>query len=207
MLIIASKKCMVKRTTIEDLGISKLTKSSMVMKLEENDAVVSAQIINQNDEDKNVCVITTTGRGIKYPLSQISVVGKNAAGVKNTGADEDIAALFVDHQNKEFACIAANQGFKRLKINDISLGARTNSPKFILSQIKSNPIVVINAFAVSQSDLISYVDATNQLATFKASEVPIGSTDTRVSSVTDHVIFEANSLVPIITKTKTLFES
>jgi topoisomerase-4 subunit A len=175
------------------------------MKLDADDIVVGAELTTSNDEKNDVCVFTTTGRALKYPVNLIPVVGKNASGVKNTNAEEHIAAVFVDFKTKEFACVIANNGCKRIKLNDIPSGNRTNSPKYILSQVKSNPIAVINAFGVNSNDLINYVDASNILAYIKASDVTIGTTESRVSAISNHTMQNAN-LCTDINKTKNIFE-
>jgi topoisomerase-4 subunit A len=159
-LVIASRKGMIKRTLIKDLGISKLTKISTVMNLDEGD-LVSSCVISNTIEDPNqmLGVITKYGMGLFYPTNQISIVSKNAAGVKNVSLrdDDEVSAIFIEDSKKEFVLIACIQGMKRIRREMISIGNRTNVGKSLISQIKSHPIEVLNAFQVNMNELINNV--------------------------------------------------
>jgi topoisomerase-4 subunit A len=161
-LIIATKCGMIKRTLVKDLNISKLTKISTCMKLDENDTVVSCCISStDNNLNELLGVITQNGVGLYYPTSQISVVGKNAAGVKNVSLrdDDNVVAIFVDDPKNEFILIAAVQGMKRIRRDLITVGNRGNVGKSLISQIKSNPIVVLNAFQTNMNETINNINS------------------------------------------------
>jgi topoisomerase-4 subunit A len=157
-LIIASRKGMIKRTLIKDLGISKLTKISTVMNLDEGDLIASC-VISEKVDDANemLGVVTKYGMSLFYPSNQISVVSRNAAGVKNVSLrdDDEVSAIFVDDQTREFVLLACMQGMKRIRRELIIIGNRTNQGKSSISQIKSNPIKVLNAFPVNMNEMIN----------------------------------------------------
>jgi topoisomerase-4 subunit A len=50
ILVIATKEGSIKRTKVSDLGISKLTKISTVMGLDENDSLVSCLVTEDNEQ-------------------------------------------------------------------------------------------------------------------------------------------------------------
>jgi topoisomerase-4 subunit A len=161
-LIIATKKGMIKRTLIKDLNITKFAKISTIMNLDEGDEIISCVISsNSTNENEMVGVITKLGMGVKYPTSQINVVGRGAAGVKNVSLrdNDEVASIFIDDNKLDFVLIASNQGSKRIHRDQLPIGNRTNVGKSLISQIKSNPIMVISAFEVNMNDLINHVSS------------------------------------------------
>jgi DNA gyrase/topoisomerase IV subunit A len=160
-LIIASKQGMIKRTLIKDLGITKIIKSSTVMNLDKNDNVCSCVISDTiDDSEQKICTITKYGIGLMYLSNQISIVGRNASGVKNVTLkdNDEVSAIFIDDSSKEFILIACEQGMKRIRRDIVNNGSRGNVGKSLISQVKSNPIVVLNAFEVNMNDIINNVD-------------------------------------------------
>jgi topoisomerase-4 subunit A len=157
-LVMATRNGMIKRTLVKELGISKLTKIATAMKLEENDSLVSCAISPNSDEPNQMLgVITKYGVGLFYPTNQISVVSRYAAGVKNInlGDGDEVSAIFIDDQTREFVLIACVQGMKRIRREQISISNRAKVGKPLISQIKSNPIEVLNAFPVNMNEMIN----------------------------------------------------
>jgi topoisomerase-4 subunit A len=185
-LIIATRNGMIKRTLVRDLGISKLTKITTVMNLDEGDTIVSCVVSeNSNDQNEMIGVITKYGLGLFYPSNQISVISRTAAGVKNVSLrDEDeVSAIFIDDPSREFILIACVQGMKRIRREQILIGKRTNQGKPLISQVKSNPIKVLNAFPVNMNELINNVAFDGTWSLIKSSEIVIGDNETRVSAI------------------------
>jgi topoisomerase-4 subunit A len=161
-LIIATKKGMIKRTLVKDLNVTKFAKISTIMNLDEGDEICSCVISSTStNENEMIGVITKYGMGVKYPTNQINVVGRNAAGVKNVSLkdNDEVSAIFIDDTTIDFVLIACNQGSKRIYRDQLPLGNRTNVGKSLISQIKSNPITVINAFEVKMNDLMNHVNS------------------------------------------------
>jgi topoisomerase-4 subunit A len=157
-LILASKNGMIKRTLVKDLNISKLTKISVVMNLDENDSLASCAIAPTSDDTNgNIITITESGVGLSYPIAQVSVVSKTAAGVKNISLrdDDKVASVFLDNPTSEFVLIATRSGCKRVRREIINFSNRANVGKPLINQSKSNPFVVINAFAVNMNEIIN----------------------------------------------------
>jgi DNA gyrase/topoisomerase IV subunit A len=153
---------MIKRTKLEDLSISKSAKISTIMNLDKDDEVVSCFTMSPHEENANIFVVTHTGKGLIYPIKQVTVTGKNSAGVANTGIkDETIVSIGLTNE-KEYLCLVCNLGMKRIKFSEISVGNRTNSPKSLIATVKSNPIIVLTAQSVAISAIISYLDASQQ---------------------------------------------
>lgn len=195
-LVLASKNGQIKRTRVKDLGIAKLPKVSNVMTLDENDRLISAALASSDKVETNVSVVTKDGNAIAYPIDQIPVIGKNGSGVKNLNLkdNDSIAAIFLNESSKEYVVIACEQGAKRIKTSSITIGKRTNQPKSVVLQSKTNPLFVINAFAVSNSDKISVLDSSNKWEVINASQISIGDIDTRVSLLKGKHILKINTI-------------
>jgi DNA gyrase/topoisomerase IV subunit A len=151
ILVIASKKCFIKRTKMASL-INKIVKFSTIMSLNEGDELVSCILSSSNNTDDLIGVITTTGKGLMYPITQVSIVGKNASGVVNTKGAEDIAAIFIDSPKKNYLFIGGVQGCKMIKRDLIPIGKRTNNPKPLVNVLKVNSLQVLNAFMVNKDE-------------------------------------------------------
>jgi len=90
-ILLATKKGMIKRTPVEDLETKMFSKSFRIMKLAEDDELVSASLVTS--KTKYVTMLTRTGFSVRYDISEIPSAGPNAKGVKSTVVrDEDIIA-------------------------------------------------------------------------------------------------------------------
>ncbi|MDE6476920.1 MAG: hypothetical protein K2L48_01815 [Mycoplasmoidaceae bacterium] len=159
-LTLASKNGLIKRVLVKSLGISKLTKISMCMNLDENDSLVSC-LLSENDNPENkIGVVTKYGMGLVYKSGQISVVSKNAAGVKSISLknNDEVAAIIDANNENAFVLISAIQGMKRIKVSSFQLGNRANVGRHIIAPIKSNPIKVIAAYTLNNSSIINAID-------------------------------------------------
>lgn len=187
-LIIATKKGMIKRTLVKDLGVTKITKSSTIMPLDDGDEIVSCVIDEQNNESNYIGVVTKHGIAVRYPVNQVSIVSRNAAGVKSIGLkdNDEVAAVFLQDARKDFVLIASQQGMKRIRYDAITIGSRPNVGKPILAQIKSSPIIVLSVFPVNMNDTINVITEEKKWLMIKCSEIVIGDQDTRVSAIDKH---------------------
>jgi DNA gyrase/topoisomerase IV subunit A len=141
ILTIASKKGVIKRTNVKDLEISKVSKISTVMKLSDDDDVVSV-ILNNPDDNQNVLVITRQGNGILYPISQISIIGKNGAGVRNLNLKDGDEIKGISYDNKKrYIYILTSKGVKKIPASDVYIGNRTNQPKSLFAQKKDVTVI------------------------------------------------------------------
>lgn len=184
-LTFASKNGLIKRVLVKSLGISKLTKISMCMNLDQNDSLVSC-LLHQNDDSQNkIGVVTKYGMGLVYSAGQISVVSKNAAGVRSISLkDNDEVAAIIDANNENaFVLISAIQGMKRIKISSFQIGNRANVGKHIVASIKSNPIKIITAYTLNNSSIINAMDTEHNWNIYSPSEISIGDETTKVSII------------------------
>lgn len=184
-LLLSSRNGMIKRTLVKDLIISKIAKSSPCMKLDDNDYMISAFVMPTENEKINIGIVSTSGIGYNCDIQQISLVSRNAAGVKsmNLKNDDKVAAVFPIYNPNDFILFVSDLGMKRIRASEIPNNNRPSAGKSLISQSKSNPIRLINAYNVKSNILIQYIDAENKLLFVKPTDVAIGDATTKVSSI------------------------
>ncbi|WP_339020282.1 DNA topoisomerase IV subunit A [Spiroplasma endosymbiont of Atherix ibis] len=90
-ILLATKKGMIKRTPIEDLETKLFSKPFRIIKLQNEDELVSASLVTS--KTKTVTMLTRSGFAVRYDIAEIPSAGPNAKGVKSIVVkDEDIVA-------------------------------------------------------------------------------------------------------------------
>ena len=165
-----SKNGMVKRTKLEEFRVQRYSKPINMMKLKDNDELVSVCYEDKN----NVFVATKNGYGLWYNTSEISVIGLKAAGVKsiNLKNDEVVCGLLFD-DNEEFISILTDKGTgKRLKLTEFERGSRANRGLLLMKEIKSNPSKIVKVYITNTKKEINII-TTNGVKKIKLNEMPI----------------------------------
>ena len=165
-----SKNGMVKRTKLEEFRVQRYSKPINMMKLKDNDELVSVCYEDKN----NVFVATKNGYGLWYNTSEISVIGLKAAGVKsiNLKNDEVVCGLLFD-DNEEFISILTDKGTgKRLKLTEFEKGSRANRGLLLMKEIKSNPSKIVKVYITNTKKEINII-TTNGVKKIKLNEMPI----------------------------------
>ena len=165
-----SKNGMVKRTKLEEFRVQRYSKPINMMKLKDNDELVSVCYEDKN----NVFVATKNGYGLWYNTSEISVIGLKAAGVKsiNLKNDEVVCGLLFD-DNEEFISILTDKGTgKRLKLTEFEKGSRANRGLLLMKEIKSNPSKIVKVYITNTKKEINIITI-NGIKKIKLNEMPI----------------------------------
>ena len=150
-----SKNGMVKRTKLEDFKVQRYIKAMSMMNLKDDDKVVSVVMSNNS----NVFVATKNGYGLWYDISEVSVVGIKATGVKsiNLKNDEVVSGLLFN-SNSEYITILTDKGTgKRLRLTDFEKGSRGNRGLLLMKEIKSNPSKIVKVYIENTKSEISVV--------------------------------------------------
>jgi DNA gyrase/topoisomerase IV subunit A len=184
---------MIKRTMLDDLSVSRLNKSSTIMKLDEDDEIINCLLTIKNDSpDANELIgaVTQTGSVLLYPINQINIIGKNGSGVKNLNTLEEISSIFIDSPTNAFLVLSANQGAKKIKRELLPIGKRAGKPK---PMIASNKINIINGFEINNSDTINVLYDDKFVFT-PAKDITVGNANTKVFPIRAHKIIALNNI-------------
>ena len=165
-----TKNGMVKRTKLEEFKVSRYSKAVNMMKLKDNDEVVSVSYSVCN----NVLVVTRNGYGLWYRTSEINPVGIKASGVKSINLrDDEVVSAVLFEDNADFITILTDKGTgKRLRFTEIDRGTRGNRGLMFMKEIKSNPSHVVRAY-VEDTKRVVHVVTDGYDKSVKLIEIPI----------------------------------
>ena len=169
-ITIFTKNGMVKRTKLDEFKVLRYTKEISMINLRADDRVVDVDYSNYND----VFVATRNGYGLWYDVSEISVSGIRAAGVKSIKLkDDEVVSSSLFNSNLEYVTIIMDKGTaKRLKLSEIDKTSRANRGILLMKEIKSNPSKVIKTYIVqSKEDIV--IDSMAESKEVKLTEISI----------------------------------
>ena len=165
-----TKNGMVKRTLLEEFKVSRYSKSINMMKLKNNDTVISVSY----SMEPNVLVVTKKGYGLWYKVDEINPVGIKASGVKSINLkDDEVVSGIIFPDNSDFITIITDKGTaKRMRFTEIDMGTRGNRGLMFMKEIKSNPSHVVKAY-VENTKATIHVVTDNDDKEIKLTDIPI----------------------------------
>jgi len=145
-ITIFTKMGMVKRTKLIDFKVGRYTKEIGMIKLQTDDIVVDVTY----SDDTDVFVATRNGYGLWYDVSEVSVVGIRASGVKSIKLkDDEVVSSCLFNPDCEYITIIMDKGTaKRLKLSMIEKTSRANRGILLMKEIKSNPSKIIKSYLI-----------------------------------------------------------
>ena len=179
-IVTATKKGMVKKTSLPRMVLERTSKAVSGMKLKANDELASVCVCYENDD---LLLISAQGYCAKYSSEMISDLAPKAQGVMGMNVKNDeLVAVIADHHNSDELLIASNKGgFKRIHNVDLEMTNRNAKGYRIFKQIKSNPHTITNATLTSGYNSL-YVDCKDELYELPISEIPFMDLDSSFSS-------------------------
>lgn len=151
-ITIFTKNGMVKRTKLQDFKVGRYTKEISMIKLATDDLVIDVSYNNSTD----LFVATRNGYGLWYDVSEVSVVGIRASGVKSIKLkDDEVVSSSLFDPTCEYITIITDKGTaKRMKITNIEKTSRANRGIPLMKEIKSNPSKIIKCYLISSKEEI-----------------------------------------------------
>ena len=192
---IFTKNGMVKRTKLIDFKVGRYTKEIGMIKLSDNDSVISVDYSN----NKDVFVATKNGYGLWYDTSEVSVVGIRASGVKSIKLkDDEVVSSQLFNPECEYITIITDKGTgKRLKLDNIEKTSRANRGILLMKEIKSNPSKIISCYLVSSKEEIEVVSIA-EVKNIKLTEISIMDKASNGSFVVKDKIMETHLVAKLI---------
>ncbi len=185
-LLLVSANGKVKRLSVQDLTISKIVKISSCINLDNNDEIVSCNIIgNLISDNYQVAFVTNTGYGYKCNLNEISILGRTAAGIKsiNLNNNQKVIGGIINNSLNSKLLLVTKDGMKRISFDDIPQFKRPSTGRPLISLTKTNLFGLKYAILVNSTDQCAIVSNDGMLSFIKTSNVPIADLNTRVSKV------------------------
>ena len=187
-ITIASKNGMIKRTKLNEFKSLRYSKPISCMKLKDNDEVISAFLSLYND----IFITTNKLYGLWFDINDIPVIGLKASGVKsmNLKNDEIVNVSNFDHNTHEYLTIITDKGTaKRVKISEFEKTTRAKRGLLVLREVKTNPYCIIKSFVADSKEYIGI--KTNEIITFKLTEIPIMDRYSTGSQISKKEIIDA----------------
>ena len=151
-ITIFTKNGMVKRTKLIDFKVSRYAKEIGMINLKDDDLVIDVDY-SLND---NVFVATRNGFALWYDVSEVSVVGIRASGVKSIKLkDDEVVSSCLFSNDCEYITIIMDKGTaKRLRLSEIEKTSRANRGSLLMKEIKSNPSKIIKTYLMNPKEEI-----------------------------------------------------
>ena len=191
-----TKNGMVKRTKLIDFKVGRYTKEIGMIKLQDGDKVISVDYSNYND----IFVATHNGYGLWYDVSEVSVVGIRASGVKSIKLkDDEVVSSTLFDSNCEYVTIITDKGTaKRLKLNELEKTSRANRGILLMKEIKSNPSKIINTYLINSKEELNVVSIA-EVKRVKLTEISIMDRHSNGSFIVKDRIMNTYQIAHLIT--------
>jgi DNA gyrase subunit A len=180
-LVFVSRKGVVKRTLLGDFSNPRAggVKAAGV---KDGDVILD---VAMSDGTAEVMLLSKGGRAIRFPESEISVVGRTAQGVKGMsikGEDEVVGMLLIRRDSTVLTVSEDGLG-KRTAVSDFPLQKRGGLGTMAVPGSQESPVVC--ALEVVEADEVMIVTATGSVVRAAADSVPIQGRRTQGKRMAD----------------------
>ena len=152
-LILATRKGLIKKTKIAEFdNIRKNGK--IAIKLLDDDSLISAQIVKDNDE---LLTVADSGKCLRFKASSVRTVGRSSQGVRGIKIDEteEVVDLIKVDETKEILTVTANGYAKRTRLEDYRLqGRRGKGVKAGVFNDKTGKVVALR-LVTEENDILA----------------------------------------------------
>jgi len=192
-LVTVTKYGMIKRTLMCDYEVSRTSKSMVAMKLKENDEVLRVFL-----EQGDLILVSHQGYYVKFPSSEVPLVGVRGSGVKAMNLKEDtiVSAFSLNHEDY-LDVITTQKTAKRIKIEELIETGRAKRGNTIMKKVKSVSYEVLNVLPMDSRDIL-VLKSDSELKEIKNSEIAIMDISSTGSSISKYPIDVAFKKVILI---------
>ncbi len=152
-LILATRKGLIKKTKISEFdNIRKNGK--IAIRLLDDDSLISAQIVKDNDE---LLTVADSGKCLRFKASAVRTVGRTSQGVRGIRIDttEEVVDLIKVDPSKEILTVTANGYAKRTRLDDYRLqGRRGKGVKAGVFNDKTGKVVALR-LVTEENDILA----------------------------------------------------
>jgi len=178
-ILTATKKGMIKKTSIPRWDILRSSKALPAMKLKSDDELVSVALAYENDD---VILVSKDGHYNKYSCEVLGDIAPRAMGVGGINVKSDeLAGICVDHHDGSALLLASDKGgFKRIHFENLEFTSRNAKGNRLFKQIKSNPHEILYV-----KDITSYTSLLfdgEELISLPVSEIPFMDVESSFSN-------------------------
>jgi len=178
-LTLFTKNGMVKNVLMQDLIVTRYSKTMTAIKLKEDD-----ELVNVSNSDNETLIITKNGYYLRYNTEEIPVVGPKASGVKgiNLSGDEVIYGGNINEASEYLDIFTNNNTAKRVKLTDLKSLSRAKKGNMLIKKNKTVTYSIVNAYITNARDTI-IIKSDSEIKEIKNSEIPIMDLASNGSSI------------------------
>lgn len=188
--VFISKNGLIKQTRMTDFEPWRTYKSRPLsgMKLKASEDELVAVYLEKEQTDRDVFLVTHQGMGLRYPLTEVPVVGTKAAGVKSINLKEEdyiVNGLLVLAEGDTPVVIVSQRGaVKRMLAQEISQTSRAKRGVTVLRELKKQPHRVIY-MSEGHAKTMTLINQKGQELPIDPTDYPIGDRTSNGSFVLD----------------------
>lgn len=138
-----TKAGMIKQTAVADFvaGRGYKTRATVAMKLKQEDDHLIEVVYSENPANKDVFLVTNRGFGLRYPLSEVPVVGSKAAGVKAINLKEhdyvvNGILMATDSTRTNVVMLTQRGAVKKMNVSEFDILGRAKRGLLVLRELK-----------------------------------------------------------------------
>ena len=197
-ITVFTKNGMVKRTKLIDFKVGRYSKEIGMIKLQKGDKVVDVSY----SDNTSVFVATKKGYGLWYDISEVSVVGIRASGVKSIKLkDDEVVSSCLFEPNDEYVTIITDKGTaKRMKLELLEKTSRANRGIQLMKTIKSNPSEIIDCYIIPKDSEIA-ITTFKEVKKVKLTEISIMDRQSNGSFISKDGIIDTYRCVELMSDT------
>lgn len=177
--VFISRNGMIKQTRMTEFEPWRTYKSRPTsgMKLKGEEDRLSAVYLANGQENLDVFLVTNQGLGLRYPLTEVPVVGAKAAGVKSMNLkDEDYVVngmLVLAEGDTPIVIVTQRGAVKRMLAQEITQTSRAKRGVLVLRELKKQPHRVVYTGEGTSKEL-TLINQKGQQATIDPTDFSIG---------------------------------
>ncbi|WP_309472333.1 DNA gyrase C-terminal beta-propeller domain-containing protein, partial [Ureaplasma urealyticum] len=157
-LVLGSKLNLIKRIELNELDLNKNSKQISIMKLNENDGLISANLIKK-DHNQFVVAISKLGLVLMFLVHEINCLNRLAKGIKimKLKPNDEISSILIVPNNGYSIQLFLDQGNKCFSISELKLSKRAMTPSPLYLPTKKAQSVLA-AFLVGNENVFYLLD-------------------------------------------------
>ncbi|MGX6961311.1 DNA topoisomerase IV subunit A [Vagococcus xieshaowenii] len=178
LFVLISKNGMIKQTAMKEFAAwgRYKSKATVCMKLKGDDEVVNAYLVDEG-QPLDVFLVSYRGFGLRFPLSEVNIVGAKAAGVISMNLkDEDqvVNGLLVWSEGDTPITIVTQRGaVKRMLAQEINALSRAKRGIMVLRELKNHAHRVMKVVESTESTTLDVITDKGNTYSLDAKSYPI----------------------------------
>ena len=146
-IIFVTQKGLVKKSTLEDYKGAIRKNGVTGIKLRENDKVVFVALTEPQDK-KDIIILNSNAKAIKFDLEEVSVTGRNSMGVKGINIEENekvVGAVITKKRSSSLLIVTENAYIKSSSLSDYKRQSRGGKGVYAMKVTSKtgNPIKIL----------------------------------------------------------------